>query len=149
MSDLTWTDKDFENMCWHDNHVHAMRIEEGEYGSGKLVLDIDHITEWCESEDGYEFQVVPAELTFHEVTGLRVTLDYATLTAALGPFSIASIEREQQQKERYVTQVWKILINWPYGEIEFEANGYIQKGKAPPVLSKNQWLTPERRGSSA
>ena len=149
MSEQTWTDKDFEQMSWHDNHVHAMRIEEGEYGSGKLVLDIDHIVEWCGSEDGYEFRIIPAELTFHEVTGLRVSLDYATPTAALGPFSIAAIEREHQQRERHIAQAWKILINWPNGEIEFEATGYHQKGKAEAVLSKNQWLTPAQRGANA
>ena len=138
MSELTWTERDFERMSWHDNHVHAMRIAEGEYGSGSLVLDIDHIIEWSDCKDGYEFKIIPVELAFKEVTALRITLDYATPTAALGPFSIASIEREDQPKERYVAQIWKILINWPNGEIEFEATGYNQRGLSEPVLTKNQ-----------
>ena len=71
-----------------------------------------------------------------------MSLDYATPTAALGPFSIASIEREYQPRKRYVDQVWKILINWPNGEIEFEATGFLQREIGDPVLSKEQWLTP-------
>lgn len=144
-----WTDQDFEEMSWHDNYVHALRIREGEYGSGELELDIDHITEWRTGRDGYEFHIVPATLIFLEVTHLRVSLDYATPTAALGPFSIASIEREEIPRERYMAKVWRIIINWPNGEIEFEAAGFVQRVAGNPVLSKTQWLTPEQRGGRA
>ena len=149
MSELVWTEKDFGQMSWHDNHVHAMRIIEGESGSGSLVLDIDHIIKWCTCKDGYKFWVVRAELTFREVFGLRVSLDYATPAAALGPFSIASIELEQKQKERHVEQIWRILVNWQIGKIEFEAAGYNQRGLSEPVLTENQWLTAEQRTTSA
>jgi len=136
-------------MSWHDNYVHALRISKGEYGAGELELDIDHITEWCNSQEGFQFRIVPATLAFREVTSLRISLDYATPTAALGPFSIASIEREKQPRERYVAQVWRILINWPNGKIEFESTGFVQRGVGESVLSKEQWLTPAQRGNRA
>ena len=148
-ADQVWTEKNFEEMSWHDNHVHGLRISEGEYGAGELEFDMDHITRWRNSEGGFEFRIVPATLTFREVTNLQVSLDYATPTAALGPFSIASIERESQQRERYVAQVWKILINWPNGAIKFESTGFVQRGVGEPVLSKEQRLAPAQRGSRA
>jgi hypothetical protein len=49
-------------MMWHHNSVHAFRVVEGKDGAGELVLDIDHIVEWIESEKGYKFRVAPADL---------------------------------------------------------------------------------------
>src|SRR3954453_15969941 len=34
----SWTEADFEQMSWHDNHVHALQIESGgEHGTGTLT----------------------------------------------------------------------------------------------------------------
>lgn len=132
-------------MSWHDNHVHGLRIVEGAHGSGELVLDLDYILEWiCQGEE-CKFRIVPAALRFFEVTDLRITLDYATPAAALGPFSIGAIERRSEARERYTAQIWKILINWPRGEIAFEAKGFEQRGFGEPVLSDQQWLRLEQR----
>ena len=122
-----------------------LRIIEGRHGAGELLLDIDYIIEWVKGEQGMRFRIVPATLRFLEVTGLRIALDYATPSAALGPFSIHAIERRAQQRERYVAQVWRIVINWPAGEISFEASGYEQVARAEPVLSELQHLTPGER----
>ena len=78
-----WTDADFPNLSWHDNSVHAFRVIEGKNGVGELVLDIDHIVEWIESEKRYDFRVAPAELRFRDVADLRMTLDYPATSAAL------------------------------------------------------------------
>ena len=81
-------------MSWHDNHVHALRIIEGKDGAGELVLDIDYILEWLPPLEGvYTFRIVPVELRFLNVMDLRIELDYAAGPAALGPFSLAGIER--------------------------------------------------------
>lgn len=44
-SNPTWTDRQFAEMSWHDNHVHGLQIVRGAHGSGELVLDIDYIEE--------------------------------------------------------------------------------------------------------
>lgn len=76
-SNTTWTNADFERLSWHDNHVHGLRIVEGEHGSGELVLDIDHIVEWLPPVEGScRFLLAPATLTFHEVYDLRIEIDY-------------------------------------------------------------------------
>ena len=145
-TDHVWTQQQFDEMSWHDNHVHAIRVEEGEHGAGKLILDIDYILEWVNDAGGkIKFSILPATLTFHEVTNLRMSIDYATPTAALGPISIHAIERRTEQRERYAAQMWKIVINWPIGELTFEAQGYEQRGIGTPLLTDNQWLQPQQR----
>ncbi len=142
-----WTDRQFDEMSWHDNHVHALRIVEGLHGSGELVLDIDYILEWLPGGPEFRFRIVPARLTFFEVFALRLTLDYATPSAAFGPFSIHSIERKQEPRERYAARVWKIALNWPVGEIGFEAKGFEQQAVGAPVLSARQWLPAHERAT--
>jgi len=146
MHTRVWTEEQFEGMSWHDNHVHAIRLESGEYGSGILELDLDYILEWNEASDGkFEFRIVPALLTFREVVSLRVGLDYATPTAAMGPFSIHAIERRTEVRPRYEATIWRITINWPVGNIEFEASGYEQRSIGPSRVVARQWLFPHER----
>ena len=150
MSDYLWTDEEFDKMSWHDNHVHGIQIIEGDYGAGKLILDIDYILEWINStKDKYQFRILPAVLEFGGVTNLRIALDYATPTAALGPFSIHAIERKVEPRERYEAQLWRIIINWPVGEISFEAEGFEQRGTREPQVADEQWLSSQERGIGA
>jgi len=143
-----WTQEQFEEMSWHDNYVHALRIVQGNHGAGELVLDLDYILEWIKSADGMRFRILPVNLRFIEVTALRLSLDYASPSAAMGPFSIHAIERRAEARERYVAQLWKILVSWPVGEITFEAGGYEQRGWGKQVLSHLQHLLPEERNSA-
>ena len=141
-----WTEDQFEEMSWHDNHVHALRVIEGEHGAGQFVLDLDYITEWVRCEgDTFRFRIVPATLTFREVTNLRIDLDYATPTAALGPFSIHAVERYIVHRERYDATIWKIIINWPKGEISFEAHGYEQRASGVERLCDDQVISARER----
>ena len=149
MPDQIWTDEQFDEMSWHDNCVHALRIVEGINGAGELIFDLDYILEWIEAEEGFRFRILPVTLKFREVTDLRISLDYATPTIALGPFSIHAIERKVEQRERYAAQVWKLLINSPIGEITFESQGFEQRSVGAPQISNGQWLSPAERGHCA
>ena len=147
MTDRAWTDADFDVMSWHDNHVHAIRVEQGDWGAGRLVLDLDYILEWVKGDDGrMRFLIQPSLLTFHEVTSLRIALDYATPTAGLCPFALDAIERREEQRERHVATVWALRVSWPVGGIGFDAAGFEQRGTAAPVLSDEQVLAPAERG---
>ena len=142
-----WTDADFDALSWHDNHVHALRIVAGPHGAGELHLDLDFIVEWiCRPEGGARFRIVPATLRFLEVTHLRIALDYATPTAALGPFSLGGIARRFEPRDRHTAQVWTLDVNWPAGEIRFEAAGFVQTATGAARLGDNQWLEPAERG---
>ena len=150
MPEYFWTDKEFDEMSWHDNHVHGFRIVEGEYGAGRLILDIDYILEWINNTEGnFQFRILPAVLEFKGVTNLRIALDYATPTAGLGPFSIHAIERNIESRERYEAQLWKIAINWPVGEITFQAEGFEQRGVLEPQIAEEQFLSSKERGFGA
>ena len=64
MSIRRWTSAQFEEMSWHDNYVHALRVIEGQFGAGELVLDVDHILEWIQESGQFKFQILPVELRF-------------------------------------------------------------------------------------
>ena len=146
----TWTDRDFDRLSWHDNHVHGLSVSEGKYGSGELALDLDFILEWTKADSGgVQFSIAPATLTFHEVTHLKLALDYRSVSAAMGPFSIAGIERRLETRERYTATLWTIEINWPRGEISFEASGFSQVLRAAPILKDQQSLTSKERQAIA
>lgn len=140
-----WTDADFDQLSWHDNHIHGLKIIEGEHGAGELGLDIDYIVEWIKGDEGIEFVIAPADLVFHGVTALRIDIDYDAVSAATGPFSIDGIERAYEVRDRYTAQVWAIEVNFPSGRIEFEASGFTQRLRGPTKHSKQQVLTEEER----
>jgi hypothetical protein len=112
-------------------------------------LDVDHIVEWIKGEGGgSKFRILPVTLTFHGVMFLRMSLDYATPTAAFGPFMIHEIQRRHEQRARYVAQLWTIVVSWPRGELVFEGRGFTQQAFGQPILSDGQCLTAEQRNSA-
>jgi hypothetical protein len=144
-----WTTERFAEMSWHDNHVYALRIEEAEWGTGRLTLDIDYIEEWLKAEKGLRFKITPARLIFLDVFGLKLTLDYAAVSAGMGPFSIHEIRRVEESRERYVANLWTIAINWPRGEISFQASGFVQEAVGESVICDGQHIPAELRGKFA
>ena len=148
MSEGPWSDADFAVMTWHDNHVHALRVLEGVGGAGELQLDLDYIVDWLpQPGGGMQFRMCPVLLVFHRVTQLLVTLDYAAVAAAPGPFSLDAIERREAPRARAVAQVWNLRVNWPRGHIRFEATGFTQRATGPVVVADRQHLRPDERGS--
>jgi hypothetical protein len=146
---IKWTQDDFDSMSWHDNHVHALRLIEGEHGAGDFELDLDYILEWLQPTShlgSYRYRIAPARLRFHDVTDLAISIDYGAASAAMGPFSIAGIERRIEQRQHYLATCWRIPVNFPPGEIRFEASGFEQSLVADELLVDRQWLTPTERG---
>ena len=142
---MTQTDSsevDYDWISWHDNHVYGLEIHEGEHGTGKLILHLDHILEWLPPVNGaYSFRIAPAILSFREVSGLKLELDYLGVSAGMTPFSIGQISREAvTYATGYNSYRWSISINWPEGFITFEAPGFTQRLLAAPVVSSDQVL---------
>lgn len=151
MHPTEWSTKDFEAMSWHDMHVHGLRIVEnpGDNGTAELVLDIDYILEWVKSGSSFSFIVAQASLRFHEVFGLRFTLDYAQPSAGMCAFSLAGIERERlTYPTGYASYNWRLPINWPAGEIEFQSTGFIQRLIGQSYTQASQSLSRSQRSSS-
>jgi hypothetical protein len=136
----------FDPTCWHDNHVHGFRILEGEHGTGQFVLDIDHILKWIKIGNSFRFVVAPATLTFHEVSDLRLCLDYATPTAGITPPSIDTVERQPKAfPNGYRTFTWRVSFAWPHGEATFQSSGFSLVQWGEPSEGLGQWLQPEER----
>lgn len=141
-----WDDSDFEEMSWHDNHFYGFTITECENGKGTLTFHLDYILDWIKSEEGhFEFKIAPAKLTFHEVFGFNISLDFASASAATGPFSIDSISRKLDKRARYTAIIWTLPINWPKGSIQFEAASFKQELLSDPVICEQQRLTLQER----
>lgn len=137
---------DFDNLSWHDNIVYGLRLDVGDTSQGDwhhdLIFDIDHIVEWACGVDGSaQFRVAPATLTFHEVTDLRVAVDFGASDCrmAINEMSIADVSRSPvDDKERFPDLPyyrWRIELNLPQGgEIAFGARGFTQDLRAAPEM---------------
>lgn len=150
MQRTEWTTKDFGHMSWHDAHVHGFRIVESDEqsaGTAELYLDIDYILEWVKrGEEGLRFVVAQATLHFHDVFGLRFSLDYAKVEAGMCAFSIAGIEREIiRYPNGHSGYKWVMNVNWPAGFIEFTSSGFTQRLVGEVVRDCRQSLPPSQR----
>lgn len=144
-----WTTEDFDDLSWHDTHVHGMSIREGEHGTGELSLDLDFILQWlCSPGRTSRFLIAPATLTFHKMSDLRVALDYASVTAGICPFSLAGIERSVHTYPSGATTFrWHIKVNWPQGELSFLASGFTQELRGASIETSAQYLSSGERGN--
>lgn len=142
----SWSEQDFDEMCWHDCHVYGWRIGEGEYGCGNLTLDLDYITRWEQpAEGGCLFHVAPATLEFFDINQLAMSIDYQG--CAIGPFSIDGIERTilfdipAGRSYRF-----DIQVNFPFeGFLRFIGNQFRQTLRGDPIRSSSQSLDPAER----
>lgn len=145
--------ENFEKMCWHDNAIHGFKIREGDDGySGELDLDIDYILEWLPPEDNrFRFMISPATLTFHDVTNLVMSIDYASSTASLQPMTIQEIKREVKlYPNGYSSFTWEIEMNWPKESfIKFESKGFTQALRRDPIISEGQCLSASERSETS
>jgi hypothetical protein len=140
---------EFEKMIWHDNAIHGFHIREsGDNCNGELDFDIDYILEWLAPENNsFSFRVAPAMLTFHDVSDLIISINYAKITAAVQPMTIHEIRREViNYANGFSSFKWMIEINWPLDSfISFEASGFTQKMYGQQVASGAQYLQPSER----
>ena len=144
MSELgPWNNDDFETLSWHDVSVHGLRFDTYKIGSGSadLILDIDYLLKWDMSGASAIFTICRAELRFDDVFGLKMHIDYKTPTAGMCPFSIHGIERQLASAPTgHKSYHWNISVNWPSGNMEFEAPGFTQTLVASPVAQGEMWL---------
>ena len=137
---------------WHDNLVYGLRFDAADPDRGlwrsDLVLDIDHIVEWLCGVDGrVKFLVAPATLVFHDVTDLRITVDFSGDAGSvnINEPSIHSVVRTPAAAGQGFGSGpyyrWAIELNLPQGSgITFGASGFTQTLRAAPQLCDEQRL---------
>ena len=148
---MQWTDASFDAMSWHDNHVHGIQVgvDNPDHGTGTLTLDLDHILEWIPPSapgEAFRFRIAPALLTFHEISSLRIEIDWAG--AGMTPFSIGEIARRKLEYGiGFTSWAWTIEVNWPKGRITFDGPRFTQRLAGPLIDSNEQWLTGKQRSA--
>jgi len=148
---MQWTDADFDQLSWYDNHVHGIQVEvdDPDHGTGTITLDLDHIIEWIPPSapgKAFRFRIAPARLTFHEISSLRIEIDWAAATTGMTPFSIDEIARRRlEYATGYSSWAWTIEVNWPQGAITLDSPRFTQRLSGPVTETDEQCLPPAQR----
>lgn len=148
-----WYTADFDQLDWRGVHVHGFRIVEGGQGTAELQLDLDYLlARPADAGAGDGHVVAQAMLQFHEVFGLRFSLDYVACSASMSAFSIGAVERRPLREredaadgEDHGPWRWRIELGWPEGMLEFEASGFSQWLIGEPVEQACPSLPPAQR----
>ena len=84
-----------------------------------------------------------ATLTFHGVSDLVISINYAKATACVQPMTIHEIHREVEIRPNgYSLFNWTVEINWPpQSFISFSSSGFTQVLHGQPIVSGAQYLT--------
>ena len=70
-----WTEQDFDEMGWHDVHIHALAFDSENF---ELLLDIDFLFAWVDPAPGekyYSFWISPCTLAFSNVHSLKAQIE--------------------------------------------------------------------------
>lgn len=153
MSGQRWYTADFDAMAWQGVHVHGLRLVPNDDGTAELVLDIDFLLTRAGEDGAPHFRVAQAILQFHEVSALRMALDYAACSAGMTPFAIGAITRAPLVEASTDDEVqddagpwrWTVAIDWPDGELAFDSPGFSQWLVGEPVSQSMPSLLPAHR----
>lgn len=138
---LVWTEADFDEMGWHDVHVHAFRLI---IETGEVCFDIDYIFQWVvpvPPDDYFRFWVAPATLIFEHSSDVELYWN------ALGLFELDGISRSEEVVHATGTRSWLWTLDGNIGgSASLRSSGYRMYVRKPPVLINEQHLTLEERG---
>lgn len=140
----TWTDADFDEMGWHDNVVHAIAFEPAIPYPGRVLLDIDYIIEWVHPvhpERTFSFWICPATLVFDKAWNLTSDI------ALQGSFTLSLDAIDRTGPDKHGAYEW--TLDGHEFTLTLHSPGYTQHLRRPPILSREQRLTPSERGGIA
>jgi hypothetical protein len=145
-----WTEADFENMCWHDVHVHSMAFDpEGQ----RVLFDLDYIFKWVSPATNsgfFSFWISPSTLVFSSAIDFRVCPDPCFAASfPLEGFLILDLLRTPLPPHASpddITPFCTWTLECIEGKITFTANGFSQFTRRAPVLCEGQRLSPGERG---
>ncbi len=145
LSKAVWTDADFDQMDWHDVHIHAIAFATGEY---ELLLDIDYMFAWADPEPPSKystFWMSPCTLVFRNVHSFS-----ANIECGFG-LEISGLSREEAGRPRnagYIKEEkeWKWIFHCQEGDFSFFSTGYTQITRRHPVRATFQHFPWKDRG---
>lgn len=125
-----------EDLNFHDCKIYAIGFDEKKY---ELLIDIDFIEEWIESENQYKFRVAPATLVFNNVIDLDIDISMNT------SLIIDSIGRSNPQIPKNIKYLQPLskeydwIIETLQGEIRFKSIGLIIYQREGSIISDSQY----------
>lgn len=137
---------------FHDDTIHAIQFVPVDVDNGnwecELIVDIDHITNWVKSnKDGYEFDVVEATLSFHDVS--EISIRCSILGGGVNPIPIDRIERSEKpiiKRGGFESFEWVIFLNdGNRGTIRFHASEYSLDLSRKPIRLSEQMIPKSQR----
>lgn len=129
-----WTEKDYDQMGWHDATVYGLRLNKD------LEIDLDYIFQWNQPEvEGFHFTflVGPCTLVFESPTELSFELNQSFDDKWL---EIEDIEMTLVDNKRH----WTIIAK--QGDISFKADSFKQIVRRLPSLQLGQAVPYDERG---
>jgi hypothetical protein len=139
----TFTEVDFDQMSWHDCHIHAFSFND----NFELLLDIDYLFEWVLPKKGskyYKFWIAPCTLVFENVYNIELESEHKQ------PI-IDYIGRSNPQRPKNAEYIGKDFeYDWDIvmisGEMTFKSVGFKQYVRQSPIFIGAQKLNLEDRG---
>jgi len=135
-----WTNDDFEDMCWHDNRVHGIKIYSPHEGwDYDIIFLIDHILEWINTDGRFRFLVATARLAFHGAhnANIAVLLNYRQ-NLDIDRIEREDISSEAEKKVGCTKYMFSIYFHSQNNPITLEANGFTQSLTSVPILMDRQ-----------
>lgn len=140
-----WTEKDFDQMRWHDSLIYSMSFFSEKY---EFSLDIDYIFEWIHPKHGekyFKFWIAPATIVFENFYDLILDLETSS------GLDIDAITRKNPQIPKNVKYIkkdteWTWEIECQQGSISFKSVGFKMYVNSAPILSSKQYLGLDVRG---
>ena len=141
-----WTDRDFDQVGWHDATVHACAFRMGpEQWLGTLLLDIDYILEWVQppaGETSFKFWVAPATLAFEAASALEGELGIHSLPPSFNDLRRGPADRPEATEMGY--EKW--VLDGHDFDLTLLSRGFKQVFRRQPILSSTPMIGLEDRG---
>jgi hypothetical protein len=147
LSKSIWSHEDFDQMGWHDVHIHALAFSNDRH---ELLMDIDYMFARVSPEppDPYfTFWIAPCTLVFSGAHSFVANIEHG--------FGLEIFNVSREEPDAPVTSVsdvrhqeWRWLFDCQEGQISFMASGYQQITRAKPIRGSQIISWDDRRGIS-
>jgi hypothetical protein len=139
---LVWSEADYDQMSFHDVHIHAAYFSTD---APELSLDVDFIFQWVAPlppSQYFTFWVSPATLVFRDVSDVELIWRGNEL------FELDELQRSEEEilPTGHVRWLWTLAGNVG-GSASLRATGYNLYVRREPIHVNRQSLWSEERGS--
>jgi len=140
-----WTENDFDEMGWHDVHIHALAFATSDH---ELLMDVDYMFAWVDPEPPskhYTFWMSPCTLIFRNVHSFTANIEWG-----LG-LEISHVSRDEKRIPNNAdhikeTEEWKWVFECQEGCFSFFSTGYNQITRREPIKATSQVFSWAERG---